>query len=107
MNNDGQPEYVVLVARFEDDDGWKSEAHAELEAYRLNGKSLSATDSRWPIRVVRSLDPYSRDVMGLNGSVAVLDMDGDGRLEFVQILAPEHIARPASRWASARVSSRS
>jgi hypothetical protein len=81
VDGDGQMEYVALVARFEDDDGWQREAHAELEAYRLDGTPLSATDPRWPIRVTAA-----HTFMALGNSVALVDLDGDGGLDFVQSL---------------------
>jgi len=89
VDGDGQLEYVALVSRFEDDDGWKTDAHAELEAYRLNGTPLSATDSRWPIRVVSPSSETSMTghiFMALRNSVTLQDVDGDGGLDFIQSL---------------------
>jgi len=80
VDGDGALEYVVLVLKFEDDDGWKTRAYGNLEAYELDGSPLSTTDNRWPIRVAFD----SR--MSLGNTVTIEDIDGDGRLEVINFL---------------------
>lgn len=91
VNGDGNKELVVLVQRYEDDNGWKTAAHSELEAYKLSGQALSATDNLWPVRVVSQ--PYwHRPALG--NSLGIHDADGDGKNELINVLY-ERPYRPA------------
>ena len=78
VDSDGELEFVVMVLKLEDDDGYKMKAYGNLEAYKLNGTPLS--NGKWPIRI--AFDPW----MALGNSVAIEDIDGDGQLEVINFL---------------------
>lgn len=78
VDGDGALEYVVLVLKFEDDDGWSMQAYGNLEAYELDG--TRKTDNRWPIRVA-----YHPD-MALGNTVAIDNINSDVSLEVINSL---------------------
>lgn len=80
VDGDGAREVVALVLHFSDDDGWAGRAYYDLGAWELDGTALSATDPRWPIRVGFNF----RNVLG--NSVLLRDIDGNGDLEFVNLM---------------------
>jgi hypothetical protein len=81
-DGDGALEYVVLVLKYEDDDGWKMRAYGNLEAYELDGTPLSATDNRWPIRAAYE----TWHTLAFGNTVTIADIDGNGTLEVVNFL---------------------
>ncbi len=86
VDGDGALEYVVLVVKFEDDDGWQMSAYANLEAYDLNGTPLSLTDNRWPIRVAYANRASYNHGMALGNTVLIEDIDGVSGLEVINFL---------------------
>jgi hypothetical protein len=80
VNDDGTPELVVLVLVYVDDMGWRDSGYYNLEAYTLDGTSLSSTDSRWPIRVPSG---YSQ---ALHNSLIIQNIDNDSHLEAIRVM---------------------
>ena len=89
VNADPAPEIVVPVLRWQNHDGWITTGFIEIEAYKLDGSRLAATDPRWPIAV-----PF---IYRLGGTGVLLqDIDADGLLDVVI----SGSATPYATWGS-------
>jgi hypothetical protein len=82
VDGDGVLEYVVLVLKYEDDDGWKMQAYSNLEAYELDGTPLAAADNRWPIRAAFE----GWNTLALGNTITIEDIDGNGTHEVIHFL---------------------
>jgi hypothetical protein len=86
VDQDGVSEFLVLVHRFPDNPAQNDRVGSFVEAYKLNGTRLADTDNRWPIVVApQSFWSYASPAV-LRRQVAFGDVDGDNKIEILQIL---------------------
>jgi hypothetical protein len=83
VDQDGVNEFLVLVHRFPDNPAPSDRVGSFVEAYKLDGTRLADTDNRWPIVVApRRGSGYPQ----MNRQVAFGDVDGDNKIEILQLL---------------------
>jgi hypothetical protein len=86
LNIDGDTvdEIVVLVLHIDERRAYLAPGYFNLNAYEMDGTPLATTDNRWPIRIASTPSWGGAKVLGK--TVEVVDADGDGKPEVVDLI---------------------
>ncbi len=85
IDGDTVDEIVVLVLHIDERRASLAPGYFNLNAYEMDGTPLATTDNRWPIRIA-STPSAGSDAKVLGKTVEVVDVDGDGKPEVVDLM---------------------